>query len=157
MNDFAPRPEWMQLALRQAEQAFAEGEVPVGAIVVRDGVVIAAAHNRREQDHDPTSHAELRAIRLAAEQLGDWRLEDCQLYVTLEPCVMCAGAILQARLPIVVFGAWDPKAGAVETLYRLLNDSRMNHQVEVHAGIEAAPCGEILTRFFKAQRALGKK
>ena len=149
--------EFMQLALRQAELAFAAGEVPVGAVIVREGTVIAAAHNQREQDHDPTSHAELRAIQMAAAALGDWRLEDCQLYVTLEPCPMCAGAILQARLPVVVFGAWDPKAGAVETLYRLLNDPRLNHQVEVRAGIEAAACGEILTRFFREQRALGKK
>ena len=147
----------MRMALQQAAQALAEDEVPIGAIIVRDATVIAAAHNQREQLHDPTAHAEMIAITQAAAALQDWRLEGCTLYVTLEPCPMCAGAILQARIPMVVFGATDPKAGAVETLYQLLTDSRLNHQVDVLGGVCAAECGEILTRFFRHQRSLGKK
>ena len=153
-----PRHEYfMRIALEQAEAAFAIGEVPIGAVVVSDKKIIAAAHNQREQLHDPTAHAEMIAITQAAAALQDWRLEDCTLYVTLEPCPMCAGAILQARIPTVVFGATDPKAGAVQTLYQLLNDTRLNHQVEVLSGVCAAECGEILTRFFRHQRSLGKK
>ena len=119
--------------------------------------VIAAAHNQREQLHDPTAHAEIVAITQAAEALGSWRLEDCTLYVTLEPCPMCAGAIVQARLPRVVYGAADPKAGAVDSLYQLLADARLNHCCETLAGVLAEPCGEILSRFFQAKRRLGKK
>ena len=153
-----PQHEYfMRLALEQAQAAFAIGEVPIGAIVVSDNKVIAAAHNQREQLHDPTAHAEMIAITQAAAAMQDWRLEGCTLYVTLEPCPMCAGAILQARIPVVVYGATDPKAGAVQTLYQLLNDPRLNHQVAVHSGICATECGEILTRFFRHQRSLGKK
>jgi tRNA(adenine34) deaminase len=148
---------FMQLALQQAEIALSAGEVPVGAVIVREGKVIGAAHNQRVQLHDPTAHAEMIAITQAAEALADWRLEDCTLFVTLEPCPMCAGAILQARIPILVFGATDPKAGAVQSLYQLLNDPRLNHRVEVHAGVLSPACGEILTRFFRHQRSLGKK
>lgn len=148
---------FMRLALQEAEQAFAEDEVPVGAVIVQGSRVIASAHNQREQLKDPTAHAEMIAITQAAESLGDWRLEGCTLYVTLEPCIMCSGAILQARVPVVVYGATDPKAGAVNTLYHLLADSRLNHRCQVIAGIQAAPCGEMLTRFFQAQRKLGKK
>jgi tRNA(adenine34) deaminase len=148
---------FMRLALQEAEQALAEDEVPVGAVIVQAGRVIASAHNQREQLKDPTAHAEMIAITQAAESLGDWRLEGCTLYVTLEPCIMCSGAILQARVPLVVYGATDPKAGAVNTLYHLLADSRLNHRCQVIPGIQAAPCGEILTRFFQAQRKLGKK
>jgi tRNA(adenine34) deaminase len=148
---------FMRLALQQAAAAASQGEVPVGAVIVRDHLVIAEAYNQREQLHDPTAHAERIAITQAAAVIGDWRLEGCTLYVTLEPCPMCAGAILQARLPVVVFGATDPKAGAVQTLYRLLTDERLNHRVQVHAGVCAAECGEILTQFFGQQRALGKK
>jgi tRNA(adenine34) deaminase len=148
---------FMRMALSQAEAALGEDEVPVGAVIVHDGRVIAAAHNQREQLHDPTAHAEMIAITQAAESRGDWRLEDCTLYVTLEPCVMCAGAILQARIPLVVYGATDPKAGAVSTLFQLLNDPRLNHRAQVIPGVMAAPCGEILSRFFLAQRKLGKK
>jgi tRNA(adenine34) deaminase len=147
----------MRLALREAEAAAATGEVPVGAVIVRGQAVIAAAHNQREQLHDPTAHAEMIAITQAAAALGDWRLEGCALYVTLEPCPMCAGAILQARIPQVVFGATDPKAGAVQTLYQLLTDPRLNHRVRVESGVCAAECGQILARFFQQQRALGKK
>jgi tRNA(adenine34) deaminase len=148
---------YMRLAYREAEAAFDEGEVPVGAVIVHEGRVIASAHNQREQLHDPTAHAEMIAITQAAEALASWRLDACTLYVTLEPCAMCAGAIVQARLPVVVYGAADPKAGAVQTLYRLLDDPRLNHRAETIAGVLAEPCGEILSRFFQAQRRLGKK
>lgn len=148
---------FMLQALRQAEEALAENEVPVGAVIVHGERVIGAAHNQREQLRDPTAHAEILAITQAAQVLEDWRLEDCTLYVTLEPCIMCAGAILQARIPLVVYGATDPKAGAVGTLFHLLNDNRLNHRCQVTPGVRAAECGEILTRFFQAQRRLGKK
>ncbi len=148
---------FMQLAYREAEIAFAENEVPVGAVIVHGERIIAAAHNQREQLRDPTAHAEMIAITQAAESLGSWRLEGCTLYVTLEPCPMCAGAVLQARIPLLVYGASDPKAGAVTSLYRLLSDERLNHRCEVVGDILAQPCGEILTRFFQQQRQLGKK
>ncbi|UUO05552.1 tRNA adenosine(34) deaminase TadA [Blastopirellula sp. J2-11] len=148
---------FMYQALELAEQAAREKEVPVGAIIVHDNRVIAAAHNQRETLHDPTAHAEMIAITQAAESLQNWRLENCTLYVTLEPCPMCAGAILQARIPTVVFGAVDPKAGAVTSLYTLLSDSRLNHRCEVVPGILAPQCGDVLTEFFRARRAEGKK
>lgn len=148
---------YMRQALRQAEQALAAGEVPVGAIVVCAGRVIAAAHNQRESLHDPTAHAEMVAITQAAQELSDWRLEECTLYVTLEPCLMCAGAMLQARLPRLVYGARDSKAGAVHSLFGVLSDRRLNHQVSVVSDVLGEPCGEILSRFFQAQRRLGKK
>jgi len=147
----------MRLALAEAVAALREEEVPVGAVIVHEGRIIARAHNQREQLRDPTAHAEMIAITQAAESLGTWRLEGCVLYVTLEPCVMCAGAILQSRLPVLVYGAADPKAGAVDSLYRLLADQRLNHRVETIGGILAAECGELLTRFFQNQRRLGKK
>lgn len=153
----SPHEYYMRQALREAEAAQGENEVPIGAVIVRDGRVIAAAHNQREQLHDPTAHAEMVAITQAASQIGDWRLERCALYVTLEPCPMCAGAILQARIPIVVFGATDPKAGAVQTLYQLLNDPRLNHRCHVIGGVLADACGGLLTSFFQARRKLGKK
>ncbi|MBL9081944.1 MAG: nucleoside deaminase [Planctomycetales bacterium] len=147
----------MRMALREAEQAFLEDEVPVGAIIVHGDEVIAAAHNQREQLHDPTAHAEMIAITQAAEALGSWRLDACVLYVTLEPCPMCAGAIVQARVPWVVYGAADPKAGAVDSLFTLLRDPRLNHRCQTTSGVLAAECGEILSRFFQAKRKLGKK
>ncbi len=147
----------MRQALREAEAAAAEDEVPIGAVVVHNGQVIAAAHNQREQLHDPTAHAEMIAITQAAGALGNWRLEGCTLYVTLEPCPMCAGAIVLARLPCVVYGAADPKAGAVTSLYQLLNDSRLNHRVEVVSGILAKPCGQILSQFFSQKRSAERK
>jgi tRNA(adenine34) deaminase len=147
----------MQLALKEAELALDEGEVPVGAVIVHDERVIASAHNQREQLHDPTAHAEMIAITQAAEALRSWRLDGCTLYVTLEPCPMCAGAILQARIPTIVYGAADPKGGAVHTLYRLLDDPRLNHRSLVVSGVLAEPCGAILSRFFQKQRELGKK
>lgn len=147
----------MLQALRQAEQAMQEDEVPVGAVIVQGDRVIAAAHNQRETLHDPTAHAEMIAITQAAQAIGDWRLEGCTLYVTLEPCIMCSGAILQARIPVVVYGATDPKAGAVGSLYNLLSDSRLNHRCQIVPGVLADRCGSILTAFFQAQRRLGKK
>jgi tRNA(adenine34) deaminase len=148
---------YMRMALQQAEAARAENEVPVGAVIVQDERVIAAAYNQREQLRDPTAHAEMIAITQAAESVGDWRLERCRLYVTLEPCPMCAGAILQARIPVVVYGAADPKAGAVDSLFQMLRDERLNHRAEVIAGVMAQQCSEILTAFFAEQRRLGKK
>jgi tRNA(adenine34) deaminase len=148
---------WMEQALAAAEKAAADNEVPVGALVVHDGQVLATSYNLRERAKNPTAHAELLAIVRASEALKDWRLENCTLYVTLEPCIMCAGAILLARVPRVVYGASDPKAGAVNSLYQLLNDPRLNHRCEVTSGILADRCGQILTGFFQTQRKLGKK
>ncbi len=148
---------YMRLALNEARQALLEEEVPIGAVIVRGEQVIASAHNQREQLKDPTAHAEMIAITQAAAAVGGWRLEECTLYVTLEPCIMCSGAILQARIPLVVFGATDPKAGAVDSLFHLLSDPRLNHRCQVIPGVMAAECGEILTGFFQAQRRLGKK
>ena len=149
--------EYMSQALAQARQGEAEGDVPIGAVVARDGQVISAAHNRRIVDADPTAHAEMLAIRSAAAALGDWRLAGCTLVVTLEPCCMCAGAIVLARIERVVYGAADPKAGAVDTLYRLCDDPRLNHQVQVIAGLRADEARTMLSNFFRAQREMGKK
>jgi tRNA(adenine34) deaminase len=141
---------WMRLALDQAAVAREAGDVPVGAIVVDgSGEVIAVGHNTREATCDPTGHAEVEAIRAASAALASWRLEDATLVVTLEPCVMCAGAILAARIPRVVFGAWDEKAGAAGSLHDLLRDRRHNHQVEVIAGVLEAECSAVLTEFFR--------
>jgi tRNA(adenine34) deaminase len=141
--------EWMRLALAEAAQAPATGDVPVGAVVVdADGVVIAARRNEREATGDPTAHAEVLALRSAAAAKGEWRLEGCTLVVTLEPCVMCAGAILAARVPTVVFGAWDEKAGASGSLYDVLRDRRLNHRVEVFPGVAAEAAAELLLDFF---------
>ena len=148
---------YMRMALAEAEAALLENEVPVGAVIVHKDRVIAAAHNQRESLRDPTAHAEMIAITQAAQALSSWRLADCTLYVTLEPCAMCAGAIIQARLPLVVYGAADPKAGAVQTLYQLLADRRLNHQAQTVPSVLADQCGALLTRFFEAQRRLGKK
>lgn len=150
-----PQPEdvaFMQVALREAQAAAAAGEVPVGAVIVCRDEIIAAAHNQRETLRDPTAHAEMIAITQAAESLGAWRLEGCTLYVTLEPCPMCAGAIVQARVPRVVYGAIDPKAGAAESLYTLLSDPRLNHRSDLQGSVLAEPCGEILSQFFRERR-----
>lgn len=145
---------WMRLALAQAELAQAAGDVPVGAVLIdAAGEVIALGHNRREVENDPTGHAEVEAIRAAAADLESWRLEDTTLVVTLEPCVMCAGAILAARIPRVIFGAWDEKAGAAGSLHDLLRDRRHNHQVEVIAGVLAEECSVQLTEFFRGRPA----
>lgn len=148
---------FMREALQEAEYAFREDEVPVGAVVVHQGRIIARAHNQREQLKDPTAHAEMLAITQASASVGSWRLDETVLYVTLEPCPMCAGAILQARIPVVVYGASDAKAGAVDTLYTLLNDPRLNHRCNVFSGVLAESCGNVLSRFFQEKRRQGKK
>lgn len=150
--------EHMRMALDEAQAALAEDEVPIGAVVVslRQGV-IGRAHNQRELLKDPTAHAEMIAITQAAEALGSWRLEHCVLFVTLEPCPMCAGAIVQARIPMVVYGTPDPKAGACDTLYRITSDSRLNHRAQVVSGVLAEECARLLSDFFAAKRRLGKK
>jgi tRNA(adenine34) deaminase len=143
---------FMEMALAEAAAAAADGEAPVGAVIVRDGQVLASARNQREALRDPTAHAEMIAITQAAAALDSWRLTDCTLYVTLEPCPMCAGAIVQARLPTVVYGAADPKAGAARSLFRILDDPRLNHRVEVIEGVLAAECGAVLSEFFQQRR-----
>jgi len=147
----------MRLALAEARAAEAHGDVPIGAVVVRAGRVIAARHNERELTGDPTAHAEVLALRDAAAAVGHWRLLDCTLYVTLEPCPMCAGAIVQARIPRVVYGTTDPKGGACHTLYEITTDKRLNHQAAVLGGVLLAECRDILQEFFAHQRSLGKK
>jgi tRNA(adenine34) deaminase len=143
----------MQLALAEAEAAAAHDDVPIGAVVVRDGELLARDHNRRELDQDPTAHAELLALRAAAAATGRWRLDGCTLYVTLEPCTMCAGALVLARLATVVFAADDPKAGAVGALYDIPRDPRLNHTVEVVRGVEADPAAALLKGFFAERRS----
>jgi tRNA(adenine34) deaminase len=145
--------EAMQLALDQAASAAVHGDVPIGAVVVRDGQVIAARHNERELTGDPTAHAEVLAIRDAANVVGHWRLLDCSLYVTLEPCVMCAGALVNARIGRVVFGAVDPKAGALVSLYQVCSDPRLNHRPPVVAGVRAEEAGKLLRDFFASRRS----
>ena len=143
----------MEQALAEADQATAEDEVPVGAVIVSlEQGVIARAHNQREQLHDPTAHAEMIAITQAAQALHSWRLENCVLYVTLEPCPMCAGAVVQARLPWVVYGCPDPKAGACDTLYRITSDSRLNHRAQIVGGVLAERCSSVLRAFFASRR-----
>ena len=147
---------YMQEALVEAQKAAALGEVPIGAIIVYQDEIIGRAHNLRETTQNALTHAESMAIQQACKKVGSWRLEEATLYVTLEPCPMCAGAILQSRIPRVVYGARDVKAGCVDSLYRLLNDARFNHECEVTEGILADECGQILTDFFRALRE-GKK
>ena len=142
----------MGLALAEARQAGDADEVPVGAVVVAGDRVVGAAGNRREADADPTAHAEILALRQAAAELGSWRLSDATLYVTLEPCPMCAGALVAARVGRIVFGATDPRAGACGTLYNLCADPRLNHEVAVTGGVAAAACRELLTSFFAERR-----
>ena len=148
---------YLRMALAEAQAALDAREVPVGAVIVQGQRVIGAGHNQRESLKDPTAHAEMIAITQAAAAIGDWRLENCTLYVTLEPCPMCCGAILQARIPLVVYGAADPKAGAVDSLFRLLSDNRLNHRCQIVPGVLADECGRLLTEFFQAQRRAGKK
>lgn len=151
--------QYMQLAIEQAKRALLLDEVPIGCVILHDptGRVIGEGYNRRETDHDPTAHAEMIAIRQAGAALGHWRLIDCTLYVTLEPCPMCAGAIVNARIPRVVYGATDPKAGACHTLYHLTEDPRLNHRAQCAGGVLADQCAQLLKDFFARQRALGKK
>ena len=143
----------MRDALGAARRALSHGDVPVGAAVVKGGAVIARGRNTRERDSDPTAHAEIVAIRRAAKKLGTWRLSGCTLYVTLEPCAMCAGAMVLARLPRLVYGASDPKAGFTGSLGDLVRHPRLNHRVEVTAGVLAAECGRMLVEFFRERRA----
>jgi len=146
-------PEFMEEALLEAEKAYELDEVPIGAVVVKDGRIIGRGHNLRERDKDPTLHAEMIAIRQASAVLGGWRLMDCDLYVTIEPCPMCAGAIQQARIKRLVFGARDPKAGCAGSLYNLLEDPRFNHRVEVTEGIMEDQCSQIMKDYFKQKRS----
>jgi len=143
---------FMRLALEEAEAAFDADEVPVGAVIVQGDTVIARTHNRRESSNDPTGHAELLALRVAAQKVQRWRLSEATLYVTKEPCIMCAGAMVNARLGRLVYGCRDEKGGAVDSLYKLLSDNRLNHQVEVVSGILGDECAEILKRFFQERR-----
>ena len=143
----------MRAALAEARAGLAAGEVPVGAVVVVEDAIVAQAHNAPIALADPTAHAEILALREAARKASNYRLPQATLYVTLEPCVMCCGAIVQARLARVVYGAADPKAGAVESRYRLLDDARANHQVETVGGVLAAECGAVLRQFFEAKRS----
>ncbi len=148
---------FMREAMREAFEAQREDEVPIGAVIVCRGEIIARAHNQREQLRDPTAHAEMIAITQAAASMVSWRLKECTLYVTLEPCPMCAGALMQARISRVVYGAPDPKAGAIDTLYHLLNDPRLNHSCETIGGVLQKECAELLSRFFQQKRQMGKK
>jgi tRNA(adenine34) deaminase len=145
--------QWMQEALWLAQEAGDRGEIPIGAVVVQSGEIISRGRNRREELGDPTAHAEILALREAGKFLRTWRLEDCDLYVTLEPCVMCAGALVWSRIRRLVFGARDAKAGAVVSLYQLPTDARLNHRVEVVEGILAEPCAALLKSFFDKLRA----
>lgn len=142
----------MLRALELARGAEAKGEVPIAAVLVGADGIIAEGANDREANKNPLGHAEILAIRAASEKLGRWRLSDCTLYITLEPCIMCAGAIVQSRIGRVVYGAKDPKAGAVESLYQILSDTRLNHRPQITSGVEAQACGEILTKFFSEKR-----
>ena len=148
---------FMRRALQLAVQAMEQDEVPVGAVIAHRGRIIGSGWNQREALQDPTAHAEMIAITQAAASVASWRLEGCTLYVTLEPCPMCAGAIVQSRIPRVVYGARDPKAGAADSLFRLLDDPRLNHRAEVTGGVLGDDCGSLLTHFFQEKRRQGKK
>ena len=150
---------WMNEAIAEARRAESMGEVPIGCVIVHEptGKIIGRGGNRRETDADPTAHAEIIALREAARATGHWRLLDCVIVVTLEPCPMCAGAIVNARMPKLIYGCDDPKAGAVRTLYQLCEDARLNHRVQVTSGILREECARLLQDFFQKQRALGKK
>jgi tRNA(adenine34) deaminase len=150
---FFPRDDYfMRLALREAERALEHDDVPIGAVLVRDGELVAAAHNERELRQDPTAHAEIIALREGARLAGGWRLLDTVVYVTLEPCAMCAGALVLARVPRVVYGASDPKAGACGSVLDVLGEPRLNHRPEVAGGLLAQECGELLSGFFASRR-----
>lgn len=148
---------WMALAIAEAAKARARDEVPIGCVIVRDGKIIARGHNLRESNQDPAAHAELIAIRKAARKLDSWRLLDTTLYVTLEPCIMCMGAIILARIPTVVFGCHDPKGGAAGTLYDLSDDPRLNHRVELVSRVLEGECSSLLSSFFAGLRRRKKE
>jgi tRNA(adenine34) deaminase len=143
---------FMEIAIEEANLARAKGEVPVGSVLVKGSAVIAKAHNKKENACDPTGHAELLALQKGAVQIGNWRLSDATLYVTKEPCIMCAGAMVNARLGRLVYGCRDEKGGAVDSLFTLLSDQRLNHQVKVVSGVLEAECAELLKRFFREKR-----
>jgi tRNA(adenine34) deaminase len=147
----------MRAALAEAALADEDDEIPIGAVVVHDGRIIGRGHNQKERLRDPTAHAEMLAVTAAAAARGDWRLNGCTIYVTLEPCPMCAGAMVLARIDRLVFGTADPKTGACGSVHRLVNDARANHQVSVTAGVLELECADILQQFFARQRSLGKK
>ncbi|MCK6439173.1 MAG: tRNA adenosine(34) deaminase TadA [Planctomycetes bacterium] len=147
-----PDEQFMKAALREALAAYERDEVPVGAVVVRDGRIIARGHNQRELLKDPTAHAEMIALTSAAEASESWRLDDCDLYVTLEPCPMCAGALVNARVRRLIYGATDPKAGACGSLFNLVQDRRLNHRMEMRAGVLEEDCSMLLREFFRAKR-----
>ncbi|KUG23657.1 trna-specific adenosine-34 deaminase [hydrocarbon metagenome] len=144
--------DFMKIALEEAQEAYTCGEVPVGAVLVHKGNILARAHNSPIMSNDPSAHAEMLVLRQAGEKTGNYRLAGAELFVTIEPCIMCAGAIIQARVARLIFGARDPKYGAVGSLYNVLNDKRLNHQVEITEGILQKECGEILSRFFREKR-----
>ena len=148
---------WMGRALRQAALAEKRGEVPIGAVVIRDGAVVGSGYNLRETGHDPTAHAELVAVRKAAKKLAAWRLSGCTVYVTLEPCIMCMGAMVLARIDRLVYGCRDPKGGAAGTLYDLSCDPRLNHRFPVEAGVREEECSRVLSEFFAALRGKNKR
>lgn len=156
-DQFSLHEHWMRQALDQARAAFEQGEVPVGAVIVRGDSLIGFGCNQRETLQDPTAHAEIIAITQAAQSIGSWRLLDCTLYVTLEPCPMCAGAIVQARIPQVVYGTTDLKAGACHSLFQITDDARLNHRSTVIGGVLQEESRALLREFFQMQRALGKK
>jgi tRNA(adenine34) deaminase len=145
--------QWMEQALREAARAEDAGEVPVGAIIVHSGQIIGRGGNRNRADSDPTAHAEIVALRAAGRALANHRLEGCEMFVTIEPCAMCAGAMVHARLARLVYGADDPKAGAVRSVLSLLDHPQLNHQMEITGGVLSARCGEVLQRFFQARRS----
>lgn len=154
---FSTNPQyWMKIALEQAVLAGSKGEVPVGAVLVKNGSLIAATHNMKESLNDPTGHAEILAIKAATNLLGNWRLVDCELYVTLEPCIMCTGAIQQSRIKKVYIGIMDPRSGACGSLYEIHKDIRHNHRFEVEVGLLADECREVLRNFFRAKRLTKK-
>ena len=144
--------DFMKIALEEAESGYRRGEVPVGAVLVREGNILAQAHNSPIANHDPSAHAEMIVLRKASEIMGNYRLAETELYVTIEPCIMCAGAIVHARIERVIFGARDPKCGAVVSLYNILDDKRLNHQAKVTEGVLKEECGEIISRFFREKR-----
>ena len=148
--------QWMREAIAEAIAAGDEGEVPIGAVAVAGGAIVGRAHNVRERTHNPLGHAELLLIEMLAKQTQSWRLEDTTIYVTCEPCLMCAGAMLQARIPRVVYGCRDPKAGAMGSLYEISDDPRLNHRIEVVPDVLASECGDLLSDFFRQLRATKK-
>ena len=147
-----PHDTFMQLALEEARAAAEDDDVPIGCVVVRGSDVVARARNARERDHDPTAHAEILALREASDAIGSWRLDGCDVYVTLEPCPMCAGAMVLARVSRLIYGATDPKAGAVRSLYNIADDGRLNHRLDVVAGVLEQECAELLQEFFATRR-----